>query len=127
MVITPTSATHTPRLKPQAAKLQPDRELFLFMKDLGHKPLRQLKVCRWYTSQNTEFVRLRAYAAPGSQRLLLRYAERFSMLGHEHNLLVRLGEEDLLWLTRPVCTQHGKNYLVLEFLRRSVRLEPFPR
>jgi len=98
------------------------RRDFLIVQDLADPKLRPIKAISWHFVQNPEFARLELATHPAGFTTLTKYAERYGTLGHTFNLELKLGSEGCR-IHRPVCTQSGSTYLVLEFLLNGLNIE----
>lgn len=94
----------------------------LIVQDLADPRLRPIKAISWHFVQNPEFARLEIMTHPAGFTTLAKYAERYGTLGHVFDLELKLGSEGCR-IHRPVCTQSGPTYLVLEFLLHGLNLE----
>jgi hypothetical protein len=94
----------------------------LIVCDLAEPRLRPIKAISWHFVQNPEFAKLEIMANPASRATVANYVDRYGVMGHVFDLKLQLGSEECR-LHRPICTQAGSNYLVLEFLLNGLSLE----
>lgn len=94
----------------------------LILRDIAEPRFRPLKTISWYFDQNPEFAKLQLVCHPSSRATVSRYADRYGMLGHPFDMLLNLEGRELR-IPRPVCTDNGTSFLVLEFLTKAVTIE----
>ena len=94
----------------------------VLLRDMSKPRLRPLKIDSWQFEKNAEFAKLFLVAARSSSRTVARYVDRYSLLGHSHNLKLILGDREFL-IPRPICTDNGATSLTFEFIIKVVAIE----
>lgn len=94
----------------------------LILRDIARPRFRPLRIVSWEFVQNLEFAKLRLTCHPSSRATLLRYINRYGLLGHSFDMRLDLAGGKLR-IRRPVCTDDGASYLVLEFLVKPIAIE----
>lgn len=90
------------------------------LQDISSKGLSDLVCNGWHCNLNPEFNCLSVNLVAGQRKSLCHWIKKFSMLGHEHCILVQLPKTEVL-LYRPVCTQASEDYLCFHYLNRIYR------
>ena len=87
------------------------------IQDISPRGLSDLVCNGWHCALNPEFNCLSLNLMAGQRKSLHHWVQKFSMLGHEHCILVKLPKTEVL-LYRPICTQASEDYLCFHYLNR---------